>query len=223
MKTCSADNTPLQREELCVAIPSYRGTFAAHDFNDLDTRWADHELAEYLVGLLMWPRVRKPDHLLLQLPRCRRSEQHEKKTAEAYHALFCHRMKGCRRKLAAVVPTVILLVCVGVGMLYLSNHLGGEEGPGGENASNFWHTLSEAIRVGGWVSAWTAVALFFYDGLRTLYRLWIFWRLSRLPIEFCYERRGTSADRDDQEEGRDEADREQQPRALPDSRVAHQT
>lgn len=219
MKNCSADNTPLQRDELCVALPGYRGTFAAHDFNDLDTRWADHELAEYLVGLLMWPRIRKPDHLLLQLPRCKRSEQREKKTSEAYHAMFCHRMKGCGQKLAAVLPTVVLLLVVGVTMLYLSNLVaGGESSEAGSSnqTEDFWHTLSEAIRVGGWVSSWTAVALFFYDGLRTLYRLWIFWRLSRLPIEFCYERRGTSADHADGDDNGEQEDAE-----LPDSRLAH--
>ncbi|WP_442485089.1 hypothetical protein [Aeoliella sp. SH292] len=222
MKTCPNDRTPPQRETLCVAIPAYRGTFAAHDFNELETRRADRELAEYLVSLLMWPRLSKPRKLLLQLPRDQRSPQQEHRTAEAYHTMFCHRMKECGQKLATVIPTVVLLVCVGVGMLYLSNHLGGEEGSGGENASNFWHTFAEAIRVGGWVASWTAIALFFYDGVRTLYRLCIFWRLARLPVEFCYQRSGTSADRDDQEGSGDQEGIKQQPAELPDSRLAHQ-
>ena len=127
--------------------------------------------------------------LILQIPASLRDPSQEEVTEQAYREPFRNQSRSQRDNFKRQISRAMGLVVVGFFFL-LASQLVGES----SLEPTLRHTLSDVVRVGGWVARWTAIAAVFFEASDSLQKWFTFRRLARLPIHFDYRTRGSSLD-----------------------------
>jgi hypothetical protein len=166
---------------LRITVPGYRERYGASDFTNPKARSLDDQIARYLCSSMRQLRPESTKKLVIRMRDEAKDPEKESETSHAYQAMFSWRLKMARRALAECIPTIAFLIITSVFLLWLSYRVEG---------FNWDHetakTSAEAVRLGAWVSGWTAISLLFTQGADSLRNYFAFWRLRKLPIEFEY-------------------------------------
>lgn len=166
---------------LRITVPGYRERYGASDFTNSDARSLDDQIARYLCSFMRQLKPGSARKLVIRIKDERKEVEKEEETSKAYHAMFRWRLRMARRALAECIPAVAFLVVTSVFLLWLAHRVEGFDWE-----EEMAKTSSEVIRLGAWVSGWTAISLLFTQGLDSLRNYFAFWRLLRIPIEFEY-------------------------------------
>lgn len=166
-----------------IIVAGYRKPYAANDFVDPEARSTDDQIARYVCASASRAPWGAPRKLVLRIMDETVNQRKEAETSKAYRAMFEWRAQAALRKFLRQLPMVVLLLVMGVFLLWLSHRV--------ENFA--WEeelvkTLGEAIRLGAWVSGWSAISLLFAQGLESLRNFVIFRNLTRVPVEFEYDK-----------------------------------
>ena len=168
---------------LRIIIPRYRGKYAAGDFTDSKARTLDDRIARYLYATSRYLPWGRPQKLILEVADEPRDHEREEETVRAYHSMFKWRARGSLKKFVRQLPLVALLMAVGALLLWAAHQVEGFEWE--EETAK---TAGEAVRLGAWVSGWTATSLLFAQGFECLRKYFVFNQLAKAPIEFEYRR-----------------------------------
>jgi hypothetical protein len=168
---------------LRLKIPGYRERYAAGDFANTQARTLDDRIARHLYATARYLPWGRPQKLVLEVAKDSRNRNREDETVEAYHSMFKWRAYSSMRKLGRQLPLVAILLVLGAFFLWAAHRVEGFEWE--EETAK---TVGEAIRLGAWVSGWTAISLLFSHGFESLRKYFVFHQLAKAPIEFEYSK-----------------------------------
>jgi hypothetical protein len=184
MTNKGASRVSPKRSIIRIIVPGYREPYAANDFVHPEARSVDDQIARYVRSSTSRAPWGSPHKLKLRLTEATRHADKESETTEAYRAMFQWRAQAALRKFGRQLPVVALLLVIGVAFLWLSHRV--ESLSWEEEVAK---TTGEAIRLGAWVSGWSAISLLFSQGLESLRDFVAFRHLAKIPIEFEYAAR----------------------------------
>jgi hypothetical protein len=165
-------------------------TYAANDFTDPKARSLDKTIANYLSTSTVRAPWGSPKKIIFQITGEQRDPDKEKITSKAYQEMFRWRAGAAVRRLLRQLPLVAILVFAGGTLLWMSHRI--DDFSWEENLKQ---TVAEAVRLGAWVSLWSATSLLFSTAYDSAHNYIAFRRLARVPIEFDYQSAGTSTER----------------------------
>ncbi|MEQ8849207.1 hypothetical protein [Botrimarina sp.] len=175
--------------ELRVALPGYRPPYKPNDLSHPTTRQVDEQLCAVLREQVAALPGKKPPRLVFEMRDSPPSEAGERQTRDAYHALFRDMAGRHSDALRRKAKRSGLLLCLGFATLLAAKLVSNSAG-----ADELMSTIGEAVRVGGWVAMWTAVATVFAGLTDTVGSLLVFRRVAHAPIEFEYLQAERDAD-----------------------------
>jgi hypothetical protein len=178
------------KDTVRIILLNYRVQYAANDFTNSKARALDSAIAKHLSTFAVRAPWGSPKKLIFQITDERRDPEKEQITSKAYQEMFRWRAGAAVRRLLRQLPLVVILVFVGVALLWASHRI--EDFNWEEN---FKQTVAEAVRLGAWVSLWSATSLLFSTAYESAHNYMAFRRLAHIPIEFDYKSAGTSAER----------------------------
>jgi hypothetical protein len=177
------------KDTIRIILPGYRVAYAANDFTDPKARTLDNTIAKYLSTSTVRAPWGSPKKLIFRITGEQRDPEKEQITSKAYQAMFAWRAGAAVRCLLRQLPLVVILVIVGVALLWASHRI--EDFNWEENLKQ---TVAEAVRLGAWVSLWSATSLLFSTAYESAHNYMAFRRLAHIPIEFDYKSMGTSTE-----------------------------
>jgi hypothetical protein len=178
------------KDNIRIILPGYRVTYAANDFTDPKARSLDKTIANYLSTSTVRAPWGSPKKIIFQITGEQRDPDKEKITSKAYQEMFRWRAGAAVRRLLRQLPLVAILVFAGGTLLWMSHRI--DDFSWEENLKQ---TVAEAVRLGAWVSLWSATSLLFSTAYDSAHNYIAFRRLARVPIEFDYQSAGTSTER----------------------------
>lgn len=181
MSTQNAAESSSKGASLRITVSGYRERYGESDFTNPEARSLDDQIARYLCSSMRQLVPGSPKRLAIRITDEVKDAKRESETAKAYNAMFRWRLKIARHALAECIPTIAFLLVASIFLLWLSHRVEGSDWEQ-ETAK----TVGEAVRLGAWVSGWTAITLLFTQGVDSLRNYLAFWRLRKMPIDFEY-------------------------------------
>jgi hypothetical protein len=178
------------KDNIRIILPGYRVTYAANDFTDPKARSLDKRIANYLSTSTVRAPWGSPKKIIFQITGEQRDPGKENITSKAYQEMFRWRAGAAVRRLLRRLPLVAILVITGVALLWMSHRI--DDFSWEENLKQI---VAEAVRLGAWVSLWSATSLLFSTAYESARNHIAFRRLAHVPIEFDYKSAGSSTER----------------------------
>ncbi|WP_442483047.1 hypothetical protein [Aeoliella sp. SH292] len=181
MNQLDSKNDGSKGSVLRITVPGYRERYAASDFTNPNARSLDDQIARYLCSSMRHLKPGSSKRLAIRVNDDVKDTEKESETSKAYQAMFSWRLKMAARALTECIPTIAFLIIASVFLLWLSHRVEGFDWD--EETAK---TSAEAVRLGAWVSGWTAISLLFTQGVDSLRDYLAYWRLRKMPIVFEY-------------------------------------
>jgi hypothetical protein len=179
------------KDTIRIILPDYRVAYVANDFTDPKARSLDNSIAKYLSTTTVRAPWGSPKKLIMQIANEQRDSEKERITSNAYQGMFQWRAGAAVRRFLHQLPLVVILAIIGGTLLWGSHRIDDFDWE-----ENLKHTVSEAVRLGAWVSLWSGTSLLFSTAYESTRNYLAFRRLAHIPIEFDYKSTGTQADRE---------------------------